>query len=211
MLQDIVEHGGLCAQSHRKFLSVYNPAFKRVAGGPPAARNEQLLALMEAGVLRVAAGPNCAIRIDEERSQFALHTRMASSSSVQYLDAIVVARQDPFSPETDDAIFMRNLLKRGTVRPCYNGTYHPGGLDIDLAGHPVSRAGRVFPNLWALGCLTEGARYFTQALPHPHQHARTVNDADRCVRDLFGTIAERDSVARKARPRRDSAVQRETT
>jgi len=211
VFQDIVEHGGLCAQSHRKFLSVYNPAFNRIAGGPPCGRNEQLLALVEAGVLRVAAGPNCAIRIDEERSQFALHTRMASASAVEYLDAIVVARQEAFSPETDDAVFMRNLLKRGTVRPCYNGTYHPGGLDIDLASHPVSRAGRVFPNLWAVGCLTEGAHYSTNALPRPHVHARPVRDADRCVRDLFSTIAERDQAARKARPRREAQRQRETT
>ncbi len=193
LLQEIVEHGGLTANSHRKFLSAVHPAISRLAFGPPAIRNEQWLALIEAGVLRVASGSNPAIRIDEERSQFVLHTRLASSSAVDYLDAIVIARQDVFSPETDDSDLMRNLLKRGTVRPYYNGAYHPGGIDIDAASHPVSRSGRVFPNLWALGCLAEGPQYVTHVLPRPGSHARPVHDADRCVRELFSTIAERES------------------
>lgn len=211
VLQEAIEHGGLSANSHRKFLSVYQSAFNRVAYGPPSARNEQLLALIEAGVLEMAAGPNPAVRIDEELSQFALHTRTGGGNDVTCLDALVIARLDAFSPETDDAVFMRNLLKRGTVRPYYNGTFHPGGIDIDAAHHPISQAGRVFPNVWASGCLVEGPHYFTQAMPRPHSHARPVLDADRCVRELFSTIAERDSAGAgavtRARPRLVSGAQ----
>src|SRR5690606_8927549 len=97
VLQDCVEHGGLQTASHRKFLSVYSPAITRVAFGPPASRNQQLLALMDAGVLRVADGPNPLVRIDEERSQFALHCRLALASTIQHLDVLVVARLEPFS------------------------------------------------------------------------------------------------------------------
>ncbi len=201
VLQDALELGGLTPASHRKFLSVHNPAFNRVAYGPPADRNEQLLALIEAGVLEMAAGPNPAVRIDEERSQFALHTRTGGATDVTCLDALVIARFDAFSPETDDDAFMRNLLKRGTVRPYYNGTFHAGGIDIDAANHPVSRAGRIFPNVWASGCLVEGPHYFTQALPRPHSHARQVLDADRSVRELFSIIGERDSAGARVRPR----------
>lgn len=211
VLQEAIEHGGLCAASHRKFLSVYHPAFTRVAYGPPSARNEQLLALIEAGVLEMAAGPNPAVRIDEERSQFVLHTRTGGGNDVTCLDALVIARLDSFSPETDDAIFMRNLLKRGTVRPYYNGTFHAGGIDIDAAHHPISQAGRISPNLWASGCLVEGPHYFTKAMPRPHSHARPVQDADRCVRELFSTIGERDSAGAgaqlRARPRVASGAQ----
>ena len=206
VLQEAVEHGGLTAVSHRKFLSVYNPAFSRVACGPTSEHNEQLLALLEAGVLKVAAGPNTAVRIDEDRSQFALHTRLGSKTHVAYVDALVIARLDHFSPETDDSLFIANLLKRGTVRPYYNGAFHPGGFDIDAACHPVSRAGRVHPNLWALGCLAEGPLYFTHALPRPHTHARPVLDADRCVRELFCTISERASAARPDGARAPSAA-----
>ena len=210
VLRDAVEQGGLSAASHRKYLSVYHPAFNRVAYGPPGARNEQLLALIEAGVLDMASGPNPAVRIDEELSRFALHTRTGGGTDVTCLDALVIARMDAFSPETNDDDFMRNLLKRGTVRPFYNGTFHPGGLDIDAAGHPLSRAGRVIPNVWASGCLVEGPHYFTQVLPRPQRQTpgeRQVQDADGCVRELFAGITGRDGASAPARPRAGSAVQ----
>ncbi len=188
VLQDSIEHGGLLPASHRKFLSVLNPAINRVTFGPPLVRNLQLEALVEAGVLSIADGPNPALRIDEERSQFALHTRLAGGATVRYLDAVVVARLDVFSPETDDTVLTRNLLKRGTIRPFYNGSFHPGGIDIDVDNHPFNRAGRQAANLWVLGYPSEGAQYYTHALPRPQLASRQVADADRCVRALFAAF-----------------------
>lgn len=202
VLQEAIAHGGLTPASHRKFLSVYHPAFKRVAFGPPAERNEQWLALIDAGVLTLADAPNAALRIDEERSQFALHTR----AGVTHLDALVVARHSPFSPETDDAELMRNLLQRGTVRPYYNGSFHPGGIDVDAACHPVSRAGRIAPNLWALGCLIEGPHFASGAFPRPGANSPAVRDADRCVRELFATIGERANAGRQQRAQRPAPM-----
>lgn len=144
-------------------------------------RNEQLLALIEAGVLEMASGPQPAVRIDEERSQFALHTRSGGVTEVVRLDALVLARRAAFSPETIDDDFIRKLLKRGTVRPYYSGSFHPGGIDIDCAGHPISRTGNVVSNVWASGSLVEGQRYVTDPMPN----------ADRCVRELFSVITER--------------------
>lgn len=199
-LQDMIEHAGLLPASHRKFLSVYNPAINRVTFGPPRRRNEELLALLAAGVLALGAGPNPVLRIDEERSQFALHTRFLGGASVKHLDALVVARLDAYSPATDDGVLSANLLRRGLVRPFYNGGFHPGGIDIDGANHPVDRAGASNPRLWAIGYPVEGAHYYTHALPRPQTHARAVLDAERCVLALFGAIAAAhpDSAARPA-------------
>ncbi len=206
VLQEMLEHGGLSAASHRKFLSVYNPAINRVAFGPPSERNEQLLALLEAGVLRVAAGPNPAIRIDEDRSQFALHTRFAAGSVIDYADALVIARLDVYSPETDDTALTRNLLKRGLIRPYYNGTYHPGGVDIDERNHPLGSGARAIPNLWALGYLVEGPQYYTYALPRPLLASRQVQDAERCVADLFDQVKQRADALPPRRPGKRAGV-----
>ncbi|MES2151131.1 MAG: FAD/NAD(P)-binding protein [Pseudomonadota bacterium] len=193
VLQDAIEHGSLLPASHRKFLSVYNPAINRLTFGPPRLRNEQLLALIDAGVMTVGAGPNPVLRVDEERSQFSLHVRFPTGPVVQYLDALVVARLDVFSPEGDDTALIQNLLHRGIIRPYYNGNFHPGGLDIDSANHPLGRGGRPHGALWALGYLVEGAHYYTHALPRPQLHSRQAADAERCVRALFEAIAARQT------------------
>ncbi len=200
VLQDSVEHGGLTPASHRKFLSVYNPAINRITFGPPRLRNAQLLALMDAGVLDVAAGPNAVLRTDADRSQFALHTRCAAGIHAQYLDALVVARLDVYSPQTDDTALTRNLMRRGIVRPYFNGSFHPGGLDIDRANHPLDRNGRAPAKLWALGYLVEGAHYYTHALPRPGMPSRQVLDADRCVKEMFSAIAARDKPIHSVTP-----------
>ena len=200
VLQDIVEHSGLTPSSHRKFLSVYNPAINRITFGPPRQRNAQLLALLDAGVLEVAAGPNAALRIDEERSQFALHTKFAGAIHTQYLDALVVARLDPYSPQTDDTLLTRNLMRRGTVRPYFNGNFHPGGLDIDRGGHPLDRNGRVPARLWALGYVVEGAHYYTHALPRPRLPSRQVHDAELCVQEMFKQLAARNKTIHSVTP-----------
>jgi uncharacterized NAD(P)/FAD-binding protein YdhS len=111
----------------------------------------------------------------------------------------VVARLDVFSPETDDSPFMRNLLRRGTVRPYFNGSFHPGGLDVDPAHHPLSHAGRAAARLWAVGYLTEGAYYYTHALPRPQLPSRQVLEADRCVAELFAALAS-DRGGHRTRP-----------
>ena len=198
-LQDMLEYGGLLPASHRKFLSVYNPAINRMSFGPPRQRNEELLALIAAGVLAIGAGPNPVLRIDEERSQFALHTRFLGASTVNYLDALVVARLDAYSPETDDSALSLKLLQRGLVRPYYNGNFHPGGIDIDAANHPLDRAGVPATRLWALGYPVEGAHYYTHALPRPQLQARAVLDAERCVLGLFAAISA-DHTATLTRP-----------
>lgn len=199
VLQDIVENAGLTPESHQAFLAVFNPAINRITFGPPRQRNAQLLALMDAGLLSIAP-PGAQVRPDEARAQFALDL---PGGATLHADVLVVARLDAWSPATDDAILTRNLLKRGLVRPFMNGGYHPGGMDVDYAGHPVGRDGKPARTLWAVGYPVEGAHYYTHALPRPRMHSRQVLDADRCVRELFGQLA---STAGAVRPPSDAPV-----
>jgi hypothetical protein len=76
-LQAAIEHGGLTPASHRKFLNVYHPAINRAAFGPPLRRNEELLALLDAGVIAIHAGPGSRIEIDENDSTYVLNTKFA--------------------------------------------------------------------------------------------------------------------------------------
>ena len=92
---------------------------------------------------------------------------------------------------------MRNLLQRGTVRPYYNGSFHPGGIDVDAACHPVSRAGRIAPNLWALGCLIEGPQFASDAFPRPGANSPAVRDAGYRLTPQFAEDAGRVSAALK--------------
>jgi uncharacterized NAD(P)/FAD-binding protein YdhS len=189
-LQAAIEHGGLTPSSHRKFLNVYHPAINRAAFGPPLRRNEELLALLDAGVISIDSGPGSRVDIDENDSTYVLNTKFAEGTAKQPVDVVVIARLAPFFPETDTSLLIRNLLKRGLFRPYYNGVFHPGGIDIDRNGQPLDGQGAVLPNVWALGYPVEGAHYYTHALPRPQMRSRQVLDAERCVAMLMAKIGD---------------------
>ena len=188
-LQAAVEHGGLTPASHRKFLNVYHPAFNRAAFGPPLRRNEELLALLDAGVVDIVSGPHSTVEIDEDDSTFVLGTKFTDGTERRPVDVLVVARLDAFFPETDESLLIRNVLKRGLVRPYYNGLFHPGGIEIDADCRPLDTAGELARNIWALGYPVEGCHYYTHALPRPLMRSRQVLDADRCVAAMLAQLA----------------------
>jgi uncharacterized NAD(P)/FAD-binding protein YdhS len=190
-LQAAIEHGGLTPASHRKFLNVYNPIINRIAFGPPLRRNEEWLALLDAGVLQLGGGPGATIGIDEQDSTFILQSSFGSRHERQPFDVLLPARLDVFYPETDESPLMRNLLRRGLARPYYNGVFHPGGLDITSEGQLIDKQGLALPNIWAVGYPVEGPHYYTHALPRPLLRSRQVLDADRCVNAMFDHIVTR--------------------
>lgn len=208
-LQSAIEHGGLTPASHRKFLNVYHPAINRAAFGPPLRRNQELLALLDAGVITLQAGPGSRIDIDETESTYLLTTKFASGAEQHPVDVVVIARLEPFVPETDTSLLIRNMLKRGLVRPYYNGVFHPGGIDINRAGQPLDAGGAALANIWALGYLTEGAHYYTHALPRPQLRSRQVWDAEQCVMALAAKMVENQG--RSPRKRLAASAQKHDT
>jgi len=189
-LQAAIEHGGLTPASHRKFLNVYHPAINRAAFGPPLRRNEELLALLDAGVIDIVSGPNSVVEVDEDEATYVLSTKFANGTERRPVDVLVVARLDAFFPETDQSLLIRNVLKRGLVRPYYNGMFHPGGIDIDAANQPRNIHGEPARNIWALGYPVEGCHYYTHALPRPMLRSRQVLEADRCVTAMFAHMTD---------------------
>lgn len=188
-LQAAVEFGGLTPASHRKFLSVYNPIINRIAFGPPLRRNEEWLALLDAGVLQLGGGPGATVGIDEQDSTFVLQSHFGSQQEKQAFDVLLPARLDVFYPLAEQSPLIGNLLRRGLARPYYNGVFHPGGFDISPAGQLLDAQGHPSSPLWALGYPVEGAHYYTHALPRPLLRSRQVVDADCCVNAMFEQLA----------------------
>jgi hypothetical protein len=59
-LRDVIRYAvdfdGLTDASHREFYSSYAPLFNRLVGGPVMGRNRELIALLDAGIVRLPGG-----------------------------------------------------------------------------------------------------------------------------------------------------------
>jgi uncharacterized NAD(P)/FAD-binding protein YdhS len=155
---------------------------------------QQLAALQDAGVLRLNHASDTTLHLDAERAQFALAARCAGQTFVRYADVLVDARAAPLALETDAAGLMRNLLKRGIVQPWVHGGKGErcdSGIAVDQDHHPLDRAGRAQPALWALGCLADGAPFPAEALPQQGMPSMHLIDAERCVQALLRAAADK--------------------
>ena len=100
-----------------------------------------------------------------------------------------------YSPLTDASTLTSHLLARGLIRPFRNGDYHPSGIDIDAAMHPIGADGTARPDIWVLGYPAEGPHFYTHALPRPHIPSRQTEDAQRCILEMLSDIARQTTGA----------------
>lgn len=190
-LRTAVEFAGLTPSSHQVYMEDFVATTNRISFGPPRRRNSELLALMDAGVLDIAGGPGNQVVSDAGSGQFCIVNQFGEDEVRHVADVLVIARLDPYSPQTDSSSLTRNLVRRGIVRPHMNGDYHPGGLDINPGMQVIGGNGKAHDNLWAIGFPVEGPHFYTHALPRPLMNSRFTQDAQRCVAQLLESLRER--------------------
>ncbi|MFD2470843.1 FAD/NAD(P)-binding protein [Amycolatopsis silviterrae] len=195
-----VEYGGSTPASHRYFVEQFDPIVNRVAFGPPLRRNEEWLALFEAGILEVAGGAASRVETPDHEPSYRISLDFPDGPVAIAADVVISARLDKYSPCTDSSPLSANLVRRGLVRPFRNGEYHPSGIDIDENLRVKKADGRVHPRMWAVGFVVEGPHFYTHALPRPGIMSRQTVDAERVVLGVFDDIAAAGTTRATATP-----------
>ncbi|KUO22511.1 FAD/NAD(P)-binding protein [Streptomyces dysideae] len=186
-LRQIVDHGGLAGASRRDHLDRwYTPLNAFLSIGPPRRRIEELVALMEAGVVEVL-GPRLDVR--EEGGAWVAYSPEVPGSAVR-VTALVEARlPEPDLRRTADDLLAR-LLKTGQCRPHTVDGYETGGLDVTRRPYRlIDRQGRVHARRFAFGVPTEGVHWVTAAGARPGVDSVTLSDADAVARAALRAVA----------------------
>ncbi|MGH9071902.1 MAG: FAD/NAD(P)-binding protein, partial [Acidimicrobiales bacterium] len=115
-----VEFGGLDDESHRAFFPGVSGRIARLVAGPPAVRSRQLLALMDAGVVRVPYGPAPAIEPDGAGGAVVRSTRLAREYS-EHVDLVVQAYHESPALDRSASPLIQNLYREGRLCPMWRG------------------------------------------------------------------------------------------
>ncbi|BBA96406.1 putative nitrogen regulatory protein [Actinacidiphila reveromycinica] len=181
-----VDHGGLDGASYRDELDAwYTPLNAYLSIGPPARRVEEMIALLDAGVLELT-GPGMRIAPDAGGG-----TRgagfVATSSAVPGVrvraGVLIEARLCAVDLRRTADPLLRWLLDAGQCRPYRipgrDGDHETGGLAVSARPyHLLGADGTAHPRRFAYGVPTESVHWVTAAGIRPGVGSVTLEDSD---------------------------------
>ncbi|MGH9293070.1 MAG: FAD/NAD(P)-binding protein [Acidimicrobiales bacterium] len=183
-MRSVIEFAGLTLESYLDFQANIRSRVSRLVAGPPAVRSQQMLALMDAGVLQVPFGP--APRLTSaSKGGFVVRSGELDTPHSAPLDVVIQGHLEDPTLHRSRSELLTNLYRAGRMQQFHYGDTPVGSVSLDEQFHPIDVHGRVQRRLWAFGALTEGVRYFTHYVPSPKSRRRVFVDADACVREML--------------------------
>ncbi|MBQ0827188.1 FAD/NAD(P)-binding protein [Streptomyces tagetis] len=185
-----VDHGGLEGASHRDDLEGwYTPLNAFLSIGPPASRIEEMIALIEAGVLTVM-GPGTQVRIDTTGQEYVATSSVVPGEPVR-AGALIEARlPEPDLRRTNDPL-LRHLLDTDQAMPyripgAGGAGYETGGLAVTERPYRLlDGRGRAHPRRFAYGVPTESVHWVTAAGIRPGVDSVILGDSDAIARAVL--------------------------
>ncbi|MFH8612556.1 FAD/NAD(P)-binding protein [Streptomyces sp. NPDC018029] len=174
-----VDHGGLAGASHREELEGwYTPLNAYLSIGPPAGRVEEMLALMEAGVLDVSCPGIRVTTAGEGRGACFVGTSARVPGVRVRATALIEARLPEIDLRRTADPLLRQLLESSQCAPYRVQDYETGGLAVTRSYRLLSGAGAAHPRRFAYGVPTESVHWVTAAGIRPGVGSVTLEDSD---------------------------------
>ncbi|MYT33690.1 FAD/NAD(P)-binding protein [Streptomyces sp. MspMP-M5] len=190
-IRRLVDFSGLTAQSHANdFLGWFGPRSSLLSSGPPRKRVYQLLALLEAGIVRIA-GPSARFGACESTGRFTIGSPAVAGSDTE-LDVLIDARIPGTDLTLETSRLMVNLRDRGMLTEYVNRNgeeaFRTGGVATTGSPfHSVGRDGSSLEGLHVIGIPTENTRWFTfVGSGRPGPWNEFFKDADAIAEHMLG-------------------------
>ena len=199
-MRTVVERGGLSLDSYLDFNADVCSRIHRLVAGPPALRTRQILALMDAGVVRMPYGPAPARgRAVTDLDPTAARTRISSTAFeqpyVENVDVLIRGHLEEPRIAGSASQLLTQLYNRGRVSQFRYGEVAVGSVDLTADSHPIDIEGRPQTRISMFGVLTEGVRHFTAYIPSPRSRMRAVEDIGACVAEILADVSVGERLA----------------
>jgi hypothetical protein len=181
----VVDFGGLTEDSQIAFTTRFATQINRMIVGPPKERSEEMLALVEAGILRIPFGPAPRILQDNDTGKLMVSSTRLKEPYRTTLDMVCHAYTDQPTVHRSVSPLLNNLYRTGRLQTFRCGDHDFGSALVDEQLHPINRSGQTEERLWMLGPLTEGVKYYNYYIPSPTSRFRAFREADDCVRSIL--------------------------
>jgi uncharacterized NAD(P)/FAD-binding protein YdhS len=199
-IRTVVEQGGLSLDSYLDFNADICSRIHRLVAGPPALRSRQMLALLDAGTVKMPYGPAPARGASPVQPGGAMSRSRISSTALArpYLEDVdMMIRGHLEEPRIAGSAspLLTRLYDRGRVSQFRYGDVAVGSVDLTPDSHPIDIEGRHQPRISMFGVMTEGVRHFTHYIPSPRSRMRAFEDLGACVEEILADVCVSERIA----------------
>lgn len=159
LLRLAVDHDGLDEASTLDFYGCWAGVSNRLVGGPQKERYEDLLALIDAGVVQVLPP----MRVSEQATGYRLQPMSGPAFMSVDVDSLIQARNAHSGLSCQRHPLLDDLLRQGQLRAAHD--YPADGLDIDRHHRARRSDGSRHERLWVLGPAVEGCLFYNHYVP----------------------------------------------
>ena len=175
-LRHAVEFDSLTAASQRYVAHEFTPINNRLAVGPPVHRAEEILSLVEAGILRIDWGPGPSARYDKKSGKIVLRSTRLAKPQEQILDVVIDGRVVPEQSELIRRLVLRRMARLATNSDA-TGTYPLRTIEVTRKGYVVNGYGTADKSVCASGQIAEGTVWYPQVAARYGVNSRSFRDA----------------------------------
>jgi hypothetical protein len=176
--------GGLYDSSHALFMRNEVGLINRLVIGPQKERHQEILALVEAGILKIPLGPSpkrsfngCCWELSS--------TKLANFTTIT-ADWIIEGFSHSPTLKKNNSRLLENLCKSGRFSSFKN---HCPSVKITQDYQPIDTNENVQKHLWVLGPLLEGTTFYNHYVPSPDPFCLAFIEAHSCVKELFDIMS----------------------
>lgn len=173
------------------FLRTFNGINNFLSIGPPVMRTQQLLALMDAGIVSILPPQ---MRVEGKNGYFEA-TSAVDKSVVYHGTALIEARMTAVNAPTAQNPLLQQLLHDGLAAPyelqlAGERRFQSGAILIDQnTCRLINSHGQYETGLYFWGVPTEGASWLTTASPRPHVNHIVLRQANHIAREMLGIMS----------------------
>jgi hypothetical protein len=166
-----------------------------LSAGPPAAHVEELVSLIESGIVQVV-GPAARFDVDDPAGCYVVESPRVKGSRCT-AQVLLDARVPTADLRRTASQLTRTMVADGMISQYVNTErttgerFEPGGLAVTRAPFCViDSRGQPDPDVYAIGVAIEKTRWFTQVgTGRPGQDSPFCRDADAIAADICGKCA----------------------
>jgi hypothetical protein len=157
----------------------------RAAIGPQKERHQEILALVEAGIVSFPLGPEPKVHFDGQHWKLS-STKLQISNCIR-ADWLVQGHVKTSNLDKSNSTLIKNLVHSERLTP-----FKPGNqsVNINRLYQPLNKKGCPQTRLYVLGPLLEGTTFYNHYVPSPRSPDRALIEANECVKNMFQSIAK---------------------